>query len=534
MAVPEVVPVKHPVPTMLILLALLIVSGPAGASTVDHSAVLNAAGFPSPAGPVTQAVQTMTVDPGERFELSGTITRLPYGLPYQGTLNLQEQPPGGTFQWVDTTSTATDGSYTFGVSRSVPGVYRYRVEIPGFSMSGDEWSVTVRGTPTTPAPTPTTIMPAGQYSQARAYYQAAGVAWSQAWGASDIVLIRQYLGGAKAAYTNCLSTANAVNDPANAANLALLRTISSAYIDLADAALAMYDGADVYGAGRSQMSSSDYAAAATSFGDAAAKFEASKMLFAQATTTLQSVVYTGTEFGDGTAYTSAIVPILNAKGDYMGEFSTYAAGWQHTALAFQAMVSGDQATFQSEAGQAMGLFAALRTSAAFSADASSNYDILAALAGGVTPAPTPTPTPTVTMTPMPPETVTPVPTVTKTPAPTITNTPVPTATKTPVPTATTAWSFEGPWLDTTKTYFWFMAPEGNTVRGGWESGMIAGESEGSFTGTLSNGGKVLSGPFETMFQGGNFRFTLTDANHFTGYMDSPSGKVSLSCTRMGW
>ena len=236
----------------------------------------------------------------------------------------------------------------------------------------------------------------GQYNQAKIHYQAAGEAWSQAWGASDIVLIRQYLGGAKAAYTNCLSTANAVNDPANAANLALLRTISSAYIDLADAALAMYDGADVYGAGRSQMSSSDYAAAATSFGDAAAKFEASKMLFAQATTTLQSVVYTGTEFGDGTAYTAAIVPILNAKGDYMGEFSTYAAGWQHTALAFQAMVSGDQATFQSEAGQAMGLFAALRTSTAFSADASSNYDILAALAGGVTPAPTPTPTPTVT------------------------------------------------------------------------------------------------------------------------------------------
>jgi len=374
----------------------------------------------------------------------------------------------------------------------------------------------------------------GQYNQAKIHYQAAGEAWSQAWGASEIPLIREHLTRAKAEYTICLNTANAANDPANAANLALLKGISTAYIGLADAALAMYDGADANTEGRSRMTAADYAAAATSFGDAAAKFESSKILFSQATTTIQSVVYTGTEFGDGTAYTAAIVPILNAKGDYMGEFSTYAAGWQHTALAFQAMVSGDQATFQSEAGQAMGLFAALRTSTAFSADASSNYDILAALAGGVTPAPTPTPTPTVTMTPMPPETVTPVPTVTKTPAPTITNTPVPTATKTPVPTATTAWSFEGPWLDTTKTYFWFMAPEGNTVRGGWESGMIAGESEGSFTGTLSNGGKVLSGPFETMFQGGNFRFTLTDANHFTGYMDSPSGKVSLSCTRMGW
>jgi len=434
--------VKHPVPTMLILLALLIVSGPAGASTVDHSAVLNAAGFPSPAGPVTQAVQTMTVDPGERFELSGTITRLPYGLPYQGTLNLQEQPPGGTFQWVDTTSTATDGSYTFGVSRSVPGVYRYRVEIPGFSMSGDEWSVTVRGTPTTPAPTPTTIMPAGQYSQARAYYQAAGVAWSQAWGASDIVLIRQYLGGAKAAYTNCLSTANAVNDPANAANLALLRTISSAYIDLADAALAMYDGADVYAAGRYQMTSANYASAATSFGSAAEKFDSSKTLFARATGRLQSVVYAGTEFGDGTAYTAAIVPILDAKGAYMGEFGIYARAWQHTALAYQASANGDGATTRSEAQQAMALFGNLRSSAAFGADAASNYAILAALVGGNPDEPTipPTDVPTTIKTTVPtikPTTIkTTVPTIKPTTIKTTVPTTTPTTRKTTVPTTT--------------------------------------------------------------------------------------------------
>jgi PKD repeat protein/uncharacterized OB-fold protein len=103
----------------------------------------------------------------------------------------------------------------------------------------------------------------------------------------------------------------------------------------------------------------------------------------------------------------------------------------------------------------------------------------------------------------------------------------------PTTAHTASWSFEGEWRDTSGTYFWFQAPEGGTVRGGWEFGEIAGEEEGSFTGTLSNGGKVLSGPFETMFQGGDFMFTLTDANHFTGYMDSPSGKVSLSCSRMG-
>lgn len=114
---------------------------------------------------------------------------------------------------------------------------------------------------------------------------------------------------------------------------------------------------------------------------------------------------------------------------------------------------------------------------------------------------------------------------------------VPTATTSRPTTATTtpsaSWSFEGEWRDTSGTYFWFQAPEASQVRGGWEFGEIAGEEEGSFTGTLSNGGTVLAGPFETMFQGGTFRFTLGDANHFTGHMDSPSGKVSISCTRVG-
>ncbi len=226
------------------------------------------------------------------------------------------------------------------------------------------------------------------YDQAKTHYAAGGTAWAGAWEASEIAVIRQHLLEARTAYANCLETTNAVNDPANAANLALLRTISSAYIDLADAALAMYDGADVYAAGRYQMTSANYASAATSFGSAAEKFDSSKTLFSRATGRLQSVVYAGTEFGDGTAYTAAIVSILDGKAAYMEEFSRYAAGWQHTALAYRAHANGDQATARSEASQGMVLFDGLRGSAAFGADAAANYGVLAALAGTPPSAPT--------------------------------------------------------------------------------------------------------------------------------------------------
>jgi len=232
-------------------------------------------------------------------------------------------------------------------------------------------------------------------AQAYASYEAGNVAWSRAWSASDIALIRQHLGEAKAAFTTCLNTANQVNDPANAANLALMKSVSTAYIALADAALAMYDGADVYSAGRGQMNAGQYAAAAASFQSAGDTFQRAQTLFGQATATLQGVSYAGTSFGDGSAYTAAIVPILNAKAAYMGEFASYARGWQHTALAYQASGSGDATTFRSEATQAMTLFGSLRTSATFGADATSNYNILAGLLGAtpttVTTAPTQSP-----------------------------------------------------------------------------------------------------------------------------------------------
>lgn len=231
------------------------------------------------------------------------------------------------------------------------------------------------------ATTPTTI-PETSYEQARSYYIFAADEWSQAWNSKAIDQIRYHLGQAKTRYSDCLNTANTVDDPANAANVALLKSVSSAYIALADAALAMYDGADLFSTGRSLMSDGHYGTSAERFQGAADKFTTSQALFNQATATLQSVSYAGTEYGDGTVYTATIVPILNGKADYMREFATYARGWQHTGLAYHASANGNSATVQSEVAQAMSHFAGLRSSASFGWDATTNYNTLATFLGG--------------------------------------------------------------------------------------------------------------------------------------------------------
>ena len=215
------------------------------------------------------------------------------------------------------------------------------------------------------------------YAQAREYYVAGTRAWGQAWGSSDVGAIRQYLGRARAECVDCRDAAAKVTDPASAANLALVRAISTAYIDLADAALAMYDGAETFGAGQAQMAAGNHGAAATSFDEADRAFGRSQALFSQATASLQSAQYAGTEYGDGVAYTAAIVPILDEKRAFMGEYAVYARGWRHTALAYGARSAGDQAAFQSEAREAMSLFDGLRASPSFGALASANYGILA-------------------------------------------------------------------------------------------------------------------------------------------------------------
>ena len=231
----------------------------------------------------------------------------------------------------------------------------------------------------TPTPTPTPTESGATMDLAYASYTAGNKAWSKAWAASDFGQIRSHLSQARASFSTCLAQVNQVNDPANAANLALMKSVSSAYISLADAALAMYDGSDIYSAGRVQMNGGDYAAAGASFRSAGAKFQNAQSLFAGATTTLRGVSYAGTSFGDGSAYTAAIVPILNGKAAYMDEFATYTGGWQHTALAYQASAGGDTTAFRNEATEAMECFGELKQSGTFGTDATSNCNILAGL-----------------------------------------------------------------------------------------------------------------------------------------------------------
>ncbi len=373
------------------LLLACLCTGIAAALPDDATPLLNAAGAGGGGDAITLETTTMTATANVPFTLSGRIYSKSTGAPYASIgVTLEERAPGSiAFRQIGSTTTDSDGRYSFQVTRSTPGVYYYHVAIYNQVLEGD-WAVTVIGSGTVPTVTTLPTVPAGGATMAQAYasYEAGNAAWSSAWAASDFGQIRSYLTQARAHYASCLATANQVNDPANAANLALMKKVSTAYIALADAALAMYDGSDTYSTGRNQMNAASYAAAATSFQAAAEKFGQSQSLFGQATTTLQSVSFAGTSFGDGTAYIAAIVPVLNGKAAYVGEFGTYARGWQYTALAYGASATGDQAGFRTQATQAMGQFGMLRTSANFGADATSNYNILATMLGGATPGPT--------------------------------------------------------------------------------------------------------------------------------------------------
>lgn len=244
---------------------------------------------------------------------------------------------------------------------------------------------TVVRTPIILTPIATTPPGGATMAEAYAYYSAGNAAWSMAWGSSDIGQIRRHLNEAGNHFSLCRDMASKVNDPSNTANLELMQLVSGAYVALSWAALWMYDGSDMFSEGRTLLDAGDYVGAANTFGHASETFQYSQTYFGQATTTLQGISYAGTSFGDGSAYTAAIVPILNARGAYTGEFARYAQGWQHTAFAYQASAHGDQATFRSEGTQAMNLFGSLRTSAIFGADASSNYNILAAMFSSTVP-----------------------------------------------------------------------------------------------------------------------------------------------------
>ncbi len=86
------------------------------------------------------------------------------------------------------------------------------------------------------------------------------------------------------------------------------------------------------------------------------------------------------------------------------------------------------------------------------------------------------------------------------------------------PVSTFSGTFAGYWRATVGSgteYFWFNQPVGNIIDG------TIGSPDfiyGSFTGTLSNGGKTVNANYidESLGVEGTFTFTLTDANHFTG------------------
>ena len=240
-----------------------------------------------------------------------------------------------------------------------------------------------------PTPIATTSVGGPTAAQAYSHYSAGNAAWSRAWNASEIGEIRQYLLEANWEFTLCMNIASQTDDPSNEANLALMQSVSRAYMDLSWAGLGMYDGADLYSEGRTRMNVGNYSGAAASFRSVGEMLQYSQVYFGQARSGLEDVSYAGTSFGDGTAYTAAIVPVLNDKAAYVGEFASYARGWQHTALAYQASANGDQATFRSEATQALNFFAGLRSSPTFGVDATSNSNILATMLGSTVPTPGP-------------------------------------------------------------------------------------------------------------------------------------------------
>jgi cell division septation protein DedD len=82
--------------------------------------------------PTTMTLTTNTTTPAtnQPFTLSGTLTA--NGTPLPGkTINLGRIDPSGTWSPDGTTTTATNGTYTFTLSESTPGNYYYQPVFPG-------------------------------------------------------------------------------------------------------------------------------------------------------------------------------------------------------------------------------------------------------------------------------------------------------------------------------------------------------------------------------------------------------------------
>jgi hypothetical protein len=79
---------------------------------------------------MTLTTNTTTPATNQPFTLSGTLTA--NGTPLPGkTINLGRIDPSGTWSPDGTTTTATNGTYTFTLSESTPGNYYYQPVFPG-------------------------------------------------------------------------------------------------------------------------------------------------------------------------------------------------------------------------------------------------------------------------------------------------------------------------------------------------------------------------------------------------------------------
>ena len=213
----------------VIILSLLLACLCAGATAAMVSdPALVTAGALCQDEPPTPETESLTRQPGEMFTLIGVFWHLSTGQPRVGVnVTLQElAPAGNAYTTVHTNVTDQYGRAIFVLSREEPGMYRYRLVIQGEVWQHD-WVVIV----TEPSGPP--VPPSATIEQVLAYYNAGGRAWGQAWEASDVEEIRLHLNRSESAYANCLNAALTIDDPGQAGNLGVMKSVSSAYIGLA-------------------------------------------------------------------------------------------------------------------------------------------------------------------------------------------------------------------------------------------------------------------------------------------------------------
>ena len=113
------------------------------------------------------------------------------------------------------------------------------------------------------------------------------------------------------------------------------------------------------------------------------------------------------------------------------------------------------------------------------------------------------------------------------------NAAVPVSNPVPPASSTASATFAGEWsVDESDNadIFIFNRPVGNSIDGTFGG---SNYTSGELKGTLSNGGRTVTGTWRNIVNGlsGTFEFTLTDANHFNGRWMLPGDQLPVKCTR---